>query len=296
MTITKDTPRLIRHYTSGLKKILDARTQIPEIPIRLQDVNKIAWGIHKQKLTIVGARTGNCKSAFALNLGFDAALSGHKTIFISLEMSPSDIIERLFIYNQLINNKDLLTGKFPRYQNQWNIFLERIASVNFMISDLIGRTTLEVTELLDGLAQKPDIVIIDHLQEIRSSERDKKKTIDEYLDFMRALAIQYNFALIICSQVNRLSQEEKDKAPQLHHLKQSGAIEEKADMVYLLHWPYKYGHKDINHFEVNLAKNRNGMTGHIKLRYFPEVYMFFDKDGDGPYHGKPQIEDPNAAN
>src|SRR3989338_6196607 len=198
MTITKDTPRLIRHYTSGLKKILDARTQIPEIPIRLQDVNKIAWGIHKQKLTIVGARTGNCKSAFALNLGFDAALSGHKTIFISLEMSPSDIIERLFIYNQLINNKDLLTGKFPRYQNQWNIFLERIASVNFMISDLIGRTTLEVTELLDGLAQKPDIVIIDHLQEIRSSERDKKKTIDEYLDFMRALAIQYNFALIIC--------------------------------------------------------------------------------------------------
>lgn len=252
-------------------------------------MNNLAWGIHKKKLTIIGSRPGHCKSTFSLALAYNLAKNKKKVLFISLEMPPEDIMERLFAYEMLIDNRMLLRGHFPDFQQEWKDFLAKISSMNLMISDLIGKTTAEIQKLLDLLLIKPDLVVIDHLQEIKSGEKDKKKTIDEYLDFLRTMAIRHNFAIIVCSQINRLSQDDKSKEPQLHQLKHSGAIEEKADMVYLLHWPYKYSSQDIHPFQINLAKNRNGPTGYIKLKYYPEIYTFTDYDADGPYKDKPLI-------
>jgi replicative DNA helicase len=198
-------------------------------------------------------------------------------------MYEEDVIERLFCLNQKIDNYDLLCGKFSKHSHQWKTFENAMAGLPLVITDMLGKTWQEIDTYLTTLSKKPKLIIIDHLQEAKSaSMTNQKDVIEEYLKKLRIMAIRDNIALVICSQVNRASQEEKAGAePQLHHLKNSGYIEEGADVIILLHWPWHYTKKgDKNKFTLNVAKNRNGRTGWIDVRYKPEHYWFYEETTD----------------
>lgn len=215
----------------------------------------------------------------ALQLAWDVATQDIPTLFLSLEMYEEDVIERLFVLSQKVDNYELLSGKFKHYQERWTKFEETINKVPLIITDMLGKSFEEVDVYLRSLSVKPKLVIIDHLQEARNAGlRNQKDVIDEYLKQMRILAIRDNFSLVICSQVNRQSQEEKvGTEPQLHNLKSSGYIEEGADIIILLHWPWHYKKTgDKSKFILNVAKNRNGRTGWIDVCYKPEFYWFYE--------------------
>lgn len=246
----------------------------------LPNLNKKIWGLHPKKLTIIGARTSHGKSALALQMAWDVAKQNISTLFLSLEMYEEDVIERLFCMTKKINNIELLTGNFFDYQKEWFEFQNENACLPLVITDMVGKTWEDIDRVMNSLIEKPKLVIIDHLQEAKDAfMKDKKEIIDEYLKKLRELAIRNNFALIVCSQINRTSQQNDEKQPQLHYLKGSGYIEEGADIILLLHWPYHQSKKiksDKNKFIINVAKNRNGRTGWIELKYTPEYYLFED--------------------
>lgn len=272
--------KLVAHNLTKTKKMLEARGQAPEIPIKsLPELNKKLWGLHPKKLTILGARTSNGKSAFALQLAWDIAKQNIPVLFLSLEMYEEDIIERLFCMAQKVDNYELLKGNFSEHIQSWWKFEKELEGTNLVITDMLGKTWQDVDKYLSELTAKPKVIFIDHLQEAKhASLSNQKEVIDEYLKKMRLLAIRDNIALVICSQINRASQGENvGSEPQLHHLKNSGYIEEGADQIILLHWPYHYQKTgDRNKFIINVAKNRNGRTGWIDVCYQPEHYHFYE--------------------
>lgn len=215
----------------------------------------------------------------ALQLAWDIALQKIPTLFLSLEMYEEDIIERLFCLDQKVDNFDLLTGKFNINWSKWEVFKERMSSIPFVITDMIGKEWKQIDEYLQKLTMKPKVIIIDHLQEARNALlRNQKEVIEEYLKRLRLMAIRDDIAMVVCSQINRASQEDKKNEPQLHHLKNSGYIEESADMIFLLHYPFHHGEtQDKTKFSLNVAKNRNGRTGWIDISYRPECYFFYEE-------------------
>ena len=288
-----DTVRIAKNWLPETKAQLLNRGEEPELSLkRLPTLNRKLWGIHKGKMTVIAGRTSQAKSVVAANFAWDLAEQGKKVYFISLEMSVSQILERIFCLEANVDNYELLTGKLKRsdyIQKQWNKFEAKCNAIPLLMSDMIGRNWAEVDEVITALGSKPDVIIIDHLQEISSKGVEKHIAIEEYLNHMRELAIRNNFALIVCSQINRVGQGEKDRRPQLHQLKGSGAIEEKSDMVLLLHWQYHYDdNAERNLLEIHVAKNRCGSTGCIDVKFIPEYSRLEDYVTPAKY-SKPDI-------
>lgn len=234
-------------------------------------------------MLLIGARASNGKSTFAINIAVDLASQGKRVMFLSLEMPKEKIIERIFCLCSRVDNIELLTGGYVKnneIKKKYQKFKDSMSKWEILIGDCIGRDWAWLEQyVFKNLKDSPDCVIIDHVQEIRGGQ-SKKESIDEYISKMREMAVRYNFALILCSQVNRTAADEKGKEPQLHQLKGTGYLEEAADQVILLHWPFHYATdgKKVNkeEYTLNVAKNRDGMTGFIKMKYFPEYYHIAD--------------------
>ena len=291
-------PELVRHNLAKTETMLLARGDSPEIKITsLTELNSKIWGLHRKKLTLIAARTSNGKSALASQLAWDIASQGFNVLFLSLEMYEEDMIERMFCQIMRVNNMDLLTGKFKeKYQNEWETFTQKLDIMSLVITEQLGRSWGEVHEYLFQMSVKPDVVFIDHVQEARDAgNSNQKAVIEEYLKKLRIMAIEYNFAAVVLSQVNRASQEDDHREPQLHHLKGTGYLEEGADVILLLHWPYYYSKKkgENNRFIIRVAKNRNGRTGWIDVSYTPEWYLFQDYVPKQPELVKPAQKDIN---
>ena len=157
-------------------------------------------------------------------------------------------------------------------------FKQALLKKKFLISDCIGRGWKEIENLIEMWHKNntvPDMVVLDYIQNVKGIGNDKQ-VYDEYIQKFREMAIRYDFAAVICSQVNRTSPESDDKCPQLHQLKGTGRLEEAADVVFLLHWPYFYNRNQdkINHFELYVAKNKLGQTGRLNIIYHPEYFKF----------------------
>ena len=274
-------PLLVSRNLQKTKLILQSRGREPQIPIKsLPELNRKIWGLHTKKLTIVGGRTSQAKSAMLLQLAWDAASQGIPVLFLSLEMYEEDVNERLFFLTQRVDNLELIKGNINKYIELWDNFEKEVASKPIVITDMLGKTWQEIDEYLSTLTVKPKVVFIDHLQEAKSALfKNQKEIIEEYLKKLRVMAIRDDLSLVVASQINRASQDEKaGTEPQLHHLKSSGYIEEGADIIILLHWPWSYSKKgDPNKFVLNVAKNRNGRTGWIDIRYRPECYFFYEE-------------------
>lgn len=260
--------------------MLQGRGSKPDLPLTtLPHLNSKVWGLHKKKLTVIAARTSNGKSALAIQVAQDMASQGIPTLFFSLEMYEEDVIERLFCQMMKIDNMELLTGNFSKYQAEWNKFQEKLKKMPLIITDGIGRNWQEIYEYLEKLPRKPSVIIIDHVQEAKdASQPNQRAVIEEYLRKLREMAIRHDFAAVVLSQVNRSAQEADHKEPKLHHLKGTGYLEEGADVIMLLHWPYYYSKKkgENDRFVINVAKNRNGRTGYVEVSYTPQYYLFAD--------------------
>lgn len=262
------------------KEYLLKQSDEPELSFpRLRTLNEKMWGIQKSWLTIIAARPSNGKTAMAMCLAYEIAKSGKKVLFLSLEMTIPRLLRRLFCMVYKISNKVLQTSAFKNsqeMQDKFDAFQNDLQKISFVGSDLIGKKAIDVEEHLRKIKPiKPDVIFIDHIQEI-SAGLDKRKAMEDYLDNLRTIATRENIAIVVCSQINRLSQtENENRIPQLHQLKGTGALEEKVDVAILLHWPYHYdNNKNFNYFEVNLAKNRDGETCYIKLNFHPQFSSF----------------------
>jgi replicative DNA helicase len=271
-------PKHISEYLPELEEELASRTERPELSLEMTPaLNQIIWGIKKRKLTLIGSRTSHGKSAWALQIAHDLARQGKAVWLLSLEMTVVEILERMFCHTNEIDNEQIMKGHFDRYRSQFDGYKNYCEKLNLVVTDCIGKNWKEVDKIVEGLHNKPEVVIVDYIQNIRGASSNQKTNIDDYILHFREMAIRQNFAGIICSQINRAGQDEKDKQPLLHNLKGSGTLEECPDVIWLLHWERKYDSNfSENEYRINIAKNRGGRTGHVKMLYQPEYYLFKD--------------------
>lgn len=245
-------------------------------------LNNFLYGLQRGKLTIVGGRPSNGKTAFMGEIAYTLAKQGQKVAFISLEMEGIDIAERLTSRAMSIDNRAFYSGTAGEIahlpENQANLVKTDDIFSRIAITQNIGFTFSELEVVVKKYLTTHEVIIIDYLQMVKGSAT-AKDVIDEYIKNLRQLAIETNKVIILGSQVNRggTSKGDKEILPTMSDLKQSGAIEEVADVVMLCHWQYFYTKEpaDKNKYLIIVAKNRaTGLTGYVPLFYEPEYYRF----------------------
>ncbi len=246
-------------------------------------LDNVLAGMGNSDLILVGARPGMGKTSFALNIGTNVAIQSKKTVCIfSLEMSAEQLVSRIISSEAMIDSMALRTGKLD--SKQWSEIAKattKLAGTNILIDDTTGIT---VTGMKGKLRRVKDLglVVVDYLG-LMQSDRKIDNRVNEVAEISRNLKImakELNVPVICCAQLSRGPESRTDKRPMLSDLRDSGAIEQDADVVIFLYKDDYYGKKDGTEgdegciAEVIVAKNRHGSTNTVKMGWIGRYTKF----------------------
>lgn len=261
------------------------------------ELDSLTEGLHPTQLIIIAARPAVGKTAFALNLALAAARSTKKNIAIfSLEMPAEQLIMRMISSLGQIDNKKLSTGKLEN--EDWRRFNEAIsilADTNIYFHDAGGVTPSEIKAKCRRLAASGEgigLVIIDYLQLIDSSSKysgSRQQEVSEISRALKTMALELEVPVIALSQLSRSVEKREDKKPVLSDLRESGSIEQDADIVAALHAPdveVPVGDEVPNPIQLIILKHRNGPTKTIDLLFKKRTSTFLSIKRDGDISGK----------
>ena len=257
--------------------------EVEGIPSGFSGLDRVLAGIGNSDLLLVGARPGMGKTSFCLNIGTNVAKATGKNVCIfSLEMSAEQLVTRILSSEALVSSNALRTGKLNN--DEWQRIAEaasQLVGCNILIDDTTGQTATAMKAKLRRV-KNLGMVIIDYLQ-LMQSDRKIDNKVNEVADISRAMKImakELNVPVVCCSQLSRASEKRgEDKRPVLSDLRDSGAIEQDADVVLLLYRDSYYQTTDKENQEVNIAevivaKNRHGETGTVKMGWIPQYTKF----------------------
>lgn len=280
----------------AIKKVLDKfdaiakdPTSIKGIPTGYRDFDAITNGLQNSDLIILAARPGVGKTSFAMNMLVNAAVEqGKKCAVFSLEMPREQLMQRAICSLAKVPMNKALKGTMnaDEWQRIWTA-TKKLEQSGIYIDDTGGITPSELVSKCRRLKAKEniDIVMVDYLQ-LMHSGRDYKNTVDEITSISKALkeaAKELNVPFIVLSQLSRASETRNDHHPIVSDLRDSGSIEQDADIILFLYNPEKYAdaaqEDEPGTIELIIAKHRNGSTGTVKLRWIGE-YTTFVNYGD----------------
>lgn len=251
------------------------------------DLNKITNGLHKSDLILLAARPSMGKTALALNIAANAARAGKVVALFSLEMSKTQLGNRLLSTMSGVDSMSLNTGNLSDEDMRELIdALARMEQYKIFIDDTAGMTLLEMRSKARRIKHEHglDLMVIDYLQLMqggrsRLSEQNRQQEISEISRSLKALARELDVPILALSQLSRNVEMRAEKKPQLSDLRESGSLEQDADMVMFLYRDEYYNRDDTNNqnlAELILAKNRNGPTTSIRLQFQKEIMRFGD--------------------
>ncbi len=236
------------------------------------ELNKRTGGFHGGELILIAGRPGMGKSSFAVNIAEHVAITDNKTVAIfNLEMPKEQIVNRIICSQALVDSNKIRTGNIEG--EDWQKIgevINRVATSPIYIDDTASVTVSQIRAKCRRLKQSKDLalVVIDYLQLMQSSGRteNRQQEISEISRSLKILAKELNIPVIALSQLSRASESRSDKRPMLSDLRESGAIEQDADMVMFLYRD-SYYNKDSedNLAECIMAKNRSGEPGTFRL-------------------------------
>lgn len=270
----------------NLVRIEDYRTNqglITGVPSHFVDLDRLTAGFQKSDLIIIAGRPGMGKTAFALNIARNAALESNiPVVFFSLEMSKEQVAMRLMCGEARVDSQRIRTGFLSQEECRRLMATgQTFMNMPLFIDDQPGITPLELRAKARRLMMEHGLglVIIDYLQLMRIHGRFERREqeISEISRSMKNLARELNVPVIALSQLNRKVEERHDKRPQLADLRESGAIEQDADVILCLYRDEVYNPdaKDKGIAEVLIRKQRNGPQGVVKLGFI-DTYTRFE--------------------
>lgn len=282
----------------NLEKLSETKGEVTGIPTGFYELDKLTSGFHENQLIILAARPAMGKTAFALNLATNVAVNTDKTVAIfSLEMGAEQLANRIISSLGQIEGSKLSSGNL--LNNDWKRITEarsQLATAKLYISDDAGVTVGDIKSKCRRLATSEeglDLVIIDHLQLLTMGGNYGNNRQAEITDISRSLkkmAMELNIPVIALAQLSRGVESREDKRPKMSDLRESGSIEQDADIVALLYRDDYYQiPKDSNESpdpslsELIIGKHRNGPTGKIDLlfRKNTSTFLNFIKDNKG---------------
>lgn len=254
------------------------------IPTGFEDLDKMTSGLQRGDLTIVAARPSMGKTAFAINLAYNIVIkSKQPVIFFSIEMSKEQIAQRFLSLESSvplakIRNATLTIQDMDRLAEAISILSEQ----PLFIDDSPNLTTIDIrikSRKLKVEKKQLGAIFIDYLQLIKGEDRYESRVqeLSEISRSLKALAKELNVPVVALSQLSREVEKRTDKRPLLSDLRESGAIEQEADLVMFLYRDdyYNKDSKKANLTEVIIAKQRNGPTGSIILYFAKDILKFF---------------------
>ena len=267
----------------------DADESVRPVSTGIGDLDRVITGLNRSDLIILAARPGMGKTSFALNIARNVACQSKKTVaFFSLEMSKEQLASRLLSSEALVGGTKLRSGKLT--DEEWTRLVpasDILKNADMYIDDTPGITITEMKSRLRRLRQL-DLVVVDYLQ-LMSSTRRIESRVNEISEITRSLKImakELNVPVITLSQLSRASEQRPDHRPQLSDLRDSGSIEQDADIVLFLYREGYYDKNneedaaapavDVNSGECIVAKNRHGEMNTVKLHWQGEFMRFTD--------------------
>ncbi len=275
------------------------------VPTGFANLDRVTGGFQKSDMIVLAARPGMGKTAFVLSMARNAAVDYKKGVAVfSLEMSSLQLVNRLIASETEIAGEKLKKGNLEPWEwEQLNARIGKLTNAPIFINDTPGLSVFELRAQCRRLKAEKDIqmVIIDYLQLMSASSDGKGNREQEISTISRAvkgIAKELDIPVIALSQLSRAVETRGgDKRPQLSDLRESGAIEQDADMVMFIYRPEYYGitaDEDGNSTqglgELIIAKHRNGSTEDVKIRFQNHLAKFVNWDNDNfDYNAKPSV-------
>ncbi len=260
---------------SDLEKLATNKGDITGIPTGFYDFDKITSGFHPYQMIVIAARPGMGKTAFALNMATNIAIQAKKSVAIfNMEMGAEQLVTRMLSSVGQIEGSKLKTGNLEH--NDWkkvNEAVSRLSDTRLFIDDNAGQTVADIRAKCRRLKNSPsglDIVIIDYLTLITSagkssvSGQNRQQEVSDISRALKTMAMELEIPVIALSQLSRGIEQRKDK-PVLSDLRESGAIEQDADMVAFIHCSEEEKVKEDRLTELVIRKHRNGPLKDIPL-------------------------------
>lgn len=297
-----DISLLVRQAIAEVEEVSKKKDGMSGQPSGFPDLDRITSGWQKGTLLILAARPGMGKTAFALTMARNMAVDFKVPVAVfSLEMSSVELVTRLISAETDLRGDQLKKGDLKDVE--WRMLNERVGKLSeapLYIDDTPALTMFELRAKCRRLKQQHDIqmVFIDYLQLMRGGDAykgNREQEISQISRQLKSLAKELRIPIMALSQLSRAVETRGgDKKPQLSDLRESGAIEQDADMVMFVYRPDYYNQEDESHIEgaceLNIAKHRSGGTGTVKLRFVKSFARFENLSEDiGPY-------DPIAPN
>ena len=266
-----------------LSEMSESESRLPGLSTGLSAVDRKITGLNKSDLILLAARPGMGKTSFALNVALNVAKSEKKTVAVfSLEMSREQLATRLLSSEACVESGRLRTGSLR--ETDWEKIAAAASVLNKVDIRIDDNPMLSVADMnakcrrIDGLA----LVVIDYLQLMTSASgnnrggENRQQMVSDMSRMLKIMAKELNVPVICLSQLSRANEKRDDKRPMLSDLRESGAIEQDADIVLFLYRDdyYNEDSEKRNIAECIVAKNRHGETGKVELRWMPEYTTF----------------------
>ena len=284
----------LEHVGTVLHRVFDTLTElsqsespIPGLSTGLRDLDTKINGLNKSDLLLVAARPAMGKSTFSLNIGLNVAKKYNKTVALfNLEMSREQLVLRLMSSESFVELQKLVTGKLS--DEDWVKLCMASAALSQTDIRVDDNPTVTVAEMNAKLRRLDNLglVIIDYLQLMngsgygKSSGENRVQVVGEISRSLKIMAKELNVPVICLSQLSRAVESRTDKRPIMSDLRESGAIEQDADVIMFLYRDeyYNPNTEDKGVAECIVSKNRHGETGTVKLQWIPQFQTFADRE------------------
>lgn len=277
---------LIEVY-DNIEQLHQSKTDITGIPTGFRDLDRITSGFQRNDLIIVAARPSVGKTAFALNVAQNVAVNTDENVAIfSLEMGAEQLVQRMLCAEGNIDAQRLRNGQL--IAEDWGkltMAMGSLSNAGIFIDDTPGIRVSEIRSKCRRLKQEHGLgmILIDYLQLIQgsvNSKENRQQEVSEISRSLKGLARELNVPLIALSQLSRGVEQRQDKRPMMSDLRESGSIEQDADIVGFLYRDDYYDQESEkqNIIEIIISKQRNGPVGTVELAFVKEYNKFVDLD------------------
>jgi replicative DNA helicase len=284
-----DISAIVKDSFGSIDALYEQGREVTGLATHYMEFDRMTSGLQGSELIIIAARPSMGKTAWAINIAENAAVRGGKVVAVfSLEMSKASLLRRMLASQALVNSKAIQTGMLMRDDRAKLINgLERLMESKIFIDDTPGITLAEMRAKARRLKQQQgqlDLIVIDYLQLMTGASSNSKgfenrtQEVSAISRGLKALAKEMNVPVVALSQLSRASEQRGgDKKPLLSDLRESGSIEQDADVVCFIHREEYYDRENEDlkgKAEIIIAKQRNGPTGTIHLAYLADYTRF----------------------
>jgi replicative DNA helicase len=270
-----------------IEQLYHQQADLTGISTGFNRLDQMTSGLHPGELTIIAARPSMGKTAFSLNIAQHAALRQKKAVaYFSVEMSKESVMMRVLASEAKINLGDIRNGRVP--DSAWPKLVaaaSMISEAPFFIDDTSGVSPAEIRARCRRMKKQAglDLIMIDYLQimDLKQKVESRERAVSEISRSLKAIAKELQVPVIALAQLNRSVEGRAEKKPMLSDLRESGSIEQDADVIMMLYREGYYDRADegkADHAEVIIGKQRNGPTGSVDLKWEPKFGRFADAD------------------